>query len=84
MRTIFQNHSKSYIKTKGGKYSFEPICKVFSNQWHNMLQFNQAKTPQQNGVAKKMNHTFLDKVKSIMLENGTPNHLCAKAISTIP
>jgi hypothetical protein len=49
-----------------------------------MLQFNQGKTPQQNGMAKKMNHTFLDKAKLIMLENGTPNHLCAKAISTIP
>jgi hypothetical protein len=33
-----------------------------------MLQFNQAKTPQQNGVTKNMNHTFLDKAKSIMLE----------------
>jgi hypothetical protein len=48
-----------------------------------MLQFNQARTPQQNGEAKKMNRTFLDKAKSIMFESGTPNHLYAKAISTI-
>ncbi len=48
-----------------------------------MLQFNQARTPQQNGVAKKMNHTLLNKAKSIVLESGTHNHLCAKVISII-
>jgi transposase InsO family protein len=46
-------------------------------------QFTQAKTPQQNAVVERMNHLLLDKAKSMMLENGTPNHLWVEVISIV-
>jgi hypothetical protein len=45
-------------------------------------QLTQPQTPQQNGVAKHMNRSLLDKTRSIMLKNKTPNVLLTKVFAT--
>ena len=38
--------------------------------------------PQQNGVAKRMNRTVLDKVRSMLKESGLPKRFWAEAMTT--
>jgi len=45
-------------------------------------QLTQSQTPQQNGVAKHMNRSLLDKTRYIILKIKTPNVLLTKVFAT--
>lgn len=40
------------------------------------------RTPEQNGVAEKMNHTLLDMTRCLLIESSIPNELWADAVAT--
>ena len=41
------------------------------------------RTPQQNGVAERLNRTILDKVRSMLIDQKVPHTFWAEAIATI-
>jgi transposase InsO family protein len=65
---------------KGGKHLSNEFVKLCQNSGI-IQQFTQTKTPQQNVMVERMNHSLLDKARSTMFENGTPNHLWVEAIN---
>jgi hypothetical protein len=67
---------------KGGEHLLNEFVKHYQNSGI-IQQFTQAKTPQQNVVVERMNDLFLDKARSIMLENDTPNHLWVEVINIV-
>jgi hypothetical protein len=70
-------HEKKRCFVTKMSHPFFNIVKIITSYNNSPKQ----KTPQQNWVAKKMNHSFLDKATSMVFKNGTPNHFWVEAIN---
>ncbi|KAH9704158.1 hypothetical protein KPL70_011349 [Citrus sinensis] len=65
----------------GGEYTngeFLAFCKQEGIQ----RQFTVAYTPQQNGVAERMNRTLTERIRAMLMTAGLPNSFCAEAAKT--
>lgn len=65
----------------GGEYVSKEF-KDFLIQNGISRQLTVPRTPQQNGVAEKMNHTLFDMTRCLLLDSGIPNELWADAVTT--
>lgn len=57
---------------------FDQLCKKDGILRHKTVSY----TPQQNGVAKRINMTILDKVRCMVISSGVPKVLWGEAIMT--
>ncbi|GJZ02853.1 ribonuclease H-like domain-containing protein, partial [Tanacetum coccineum] len=58
-----------------------------SNKWHRRSkgikrEYNNARTPQQNGVAKRKNMTLIEAARTMLADSFIPNTFWAEAVST--
>jgi len=64
-----------YLRTDNGlefcNSDFDNLCKEYGITRHKTVPY----TPQQNGVAKRMNRTLLDKVRCMMISSNIPKSL---------
>lgn len=71
---------KRLRSNNGGEYRSDPlfdICEKFGIAWH----FTVSGTPQQNGVAERMNRTLLDKVQCMLLTSGLGRQYWAEVVT---
>jgi hypothetical protein len=66
---------------RGGKYMSHDFLNYCKQNGINR-ELSQAKTPQQNGVAKKRNQTILDRARSLAVESKLPSYLWTEAVNT--
>ena len=70
-----------YLRTdNGGEYTYKPfleLCKAEGITRH----FTVPKTPQQNGVAERMNRTLLERARSMRLNAGLSKRFWAEAVN---
>ena len=57
--------------------------KDYCNRFGIKHEKNIPDTPQQNGIAERMNHTIMEKVRSMLSNLGFEKHFLAKAMKTI-
>ena len=72
---------KSLISDNGGEYSsdeFKSYCAEYGIRMIKTIP----ETPQQNGVAERMNRTLNERAKSMRLHAGLPKMFWADAVST--
>lgn len=65
----------------GGEYcsnAFKDYCNKFGIKHEKIVP----STPQQNGVAERMNHTIMEKVRSMLSNSGLEKYFWAKSIRT--
>ena len=70
---------KTLHSDNGGEYKsdlFLQFCWYHSIRQH----FTVRETPQQNGVAERLNHTLLEKVRCMMMQSGLPRSFWAEAL----
>lgn len=71
-----------YLRTDNGlefcNHKFDKLCKESGVKRHHTCTY----TPQQNGVAERMNRTIMDKVRSMLSETGLGSEFWAEATST--
>ena len=58
--------------------SFDEFCSQKGILWHRTCAY----TPQQNGVAERMNRTLMEKVRSMLSDSGLPKKFWAEATHT--
>lgn len=58
---------------------FDEFCGRKGIQRHRTCAY----TPQQNGVAKRMNRTIMEKVRSMLSDSGLPKRFWAEATHTV-
>lgn len=58
--------------------AFDVFCKKFGIERHKTCSY----TPQQNGVAERMNRTIMEKVRCLLSESGLEERFWAKAAAT--
>ncbi|KAH9762165.1 hypothetical protein KPL70_000710 [Citrus sinensis] len=57
---------------------FEQCCQEWGVRRHKTIRF----TPQQNGLAERMNRTLIDKTRCLLINSKLPRSLWAEAVST--
>ncbi|KAH9762289.1 hypothetical protein KPL70_000762 [Citrus sinensis] len=57
---------------------FEQCCQEWGVRRHKTVRF----TPQQNGLAERMNRTLIDKTRCLLINSKLPRNLWAEAVST--
>ena len=71
-----------FLRTDNGlefcNTEFDRMCKESGITRHKTVPY----TPQQNGVAERMNRTILDKVRCMMLSSGVPKSFWGEAVVT--
>ena len=73
---------KGLRSDNGGEYLSNDFKQYLSeNGIHHQLTV--AYTPQQNGVAERMNRTLLDLVRSMLHHKSLPKHFWADALATV-
>lgn len=84
-KTLIENQTGNKIKrlrTDNGlefcNQEFDNYCAKSGISRHRTCTY----TPQQNGVAERMNRTIMDKVRCMLAESGMPNVFWAEAAST--
>ena len=72
-----------YLRSdNGGEYcshEFEDYCSTNGIHRHKTIP----RTPQENGVAERMNKTIMECARSMRLYVGLPSHMWVEAINTI-
>ena len=63
----------------GGEYKSDPFLKVCQNEGI-VRHFTVPGTPQQNGVAERMNRTLVDKVRCMLSQSGLSKAFWAEAL----
>lgn len=58
---------------------FDEYCKKYGIERHETCAY----TPQQNGVAKRLNKKLMEKVRCLLNESGLEEHFWAEAASTV-
>ncbi|KAL5547642.1 hypothetical protein UlMin_002873 [Ulmus minor] len=61
-------------------YEFDQFCKDEGIVRHKTVPY----TPQQNGLAERMNRTLLERVRCMLLEGGVPRRFWGEAVNTAP
>ncbi|KAL0411652.1 UNVERIFIED_CONTAM: Retrovirus-related Pol polyprotein from transposon TNT 1-94 [Sesamum latifolium] len=64
----------------GGEYRSDPFEKICKDEGI-VRHFTVRHTPQQNGVAERMNQTLLDKVRCMLSNVGLDRRFCAEAVA---
>lgn len=84
-KMIVENQSEKKVKkliTDNGleycNHYFDKFCRDEGIVRHRTCTY----TPQQNGIAERLNHTIMDKVRSILSESGLDQTFWAEAAST--
>ena len=84
-KALVENHTDKKIKvlrTNNGrefcKNEFEEFCKKCGISWQKTTPY----TPQQNGVAKRMNRTLMEKARSMLSGTGLGQEFWAEAVET--
>ncbi|KAL2487477.1 Uncharacterized protein Adt_32233 [Abeliophyllum distichum] len=60
------------------KDEFDNFCKDKGIERHRSVRF----TPQQNGVAERMNKTIMNKVRCLLISSGVPKGFWGEAVAT--
>lgn len=76
------NTKTQVFKNDNGKEYFHTILGKYFNKNGIVHQSFRFDTPQQNGVAEKKNHRFLEVARSIMFTSNVPKHFWGNAILT--
>lgn len=83
--SLVENQSEKKVKTlrtdNGLEFCnrrFDEFCEAKGIQRHRTCAY----TPQQNGVAERMNRTLMEKVRSILSDSGLPKKFWAEATHT--
>jgi transposase InsO family protein len=83
-KALVENQSGHKLVTlrsdRGGEYTskeFDKYCKEHGIKH----QLTAAYTPQQNGIAKRKNHTILNMTRTMLKEKGLPKQLWAEAVA---
>ncbi|KAL0409123.1 UNVERIFIED_CONTAM: Retrovirus-related Pol polyprotein from transposon TNT 1-94 [Sesamum radiatum] len=84
-KTFVENQTGKRIKTlrtdNGLEFcnkQFSELCDEFGIKRHNTTPY----TPQQNGVAERMNRTLLNKVRCLLISSGLPKTFWGEALLT--
>ncbi|KAL0385668.1 UNVERIFIED_CONTAM: Retrovirus-related Pol polyprotein from transposon TNT 1-94 [Sesamum radiatum] len=84
-KTFVENQTEKRIKTlrtdNGLEFcnkQFSELCDEFGIKRHNTTPY----TPQQNGVAERMNRTLLNKVRCLLISSGLPKTFWGEALLT--
>lgn len=84
-KTLIENQTDKNIKvlrTDNGlefcNFEFDGLCKLSGILRHRTV----AHTPQQNGLAERMNRIILEKVRCMLLSSGLPKIFWGKAVKT--
>ena len=84
-KTMVENNSGRKIKTlrsdNGGEYTSKEFVEYFKREGMRH-EFTIPKTPEQNGVAERMNRTLEECVRSMLSESNLPKSFWAESIST--
>lgn len=79
---VEKGHGLKCLRTDNGleflSNEFEDFCRDKGIRRHRTAPAN----PQQNGTAERMNMTFLERVRCMMITSGTPKKFWAEAVST--
>ncbi|KAH9744296.1 External alternative NAD(P)H-ubiquinone oxidoreductase B4 [Citrus sinensis] len=71
---------KVFQSDNGGEYTSDPFLQVYQNEGIKR-HFTMRHTPQQNGVAERMNRTLLEKVRCMLSDAGLDKKFWAEAVS---
>ncbi len=75
-------HQLKALRTdNGGEYTSREFTSYLQQEGVDH-QFTVPKTPEQNGVAERLNRTILDKARTMMADVSLPKHLWAEAVHT--
>ena len=84
-KTPVETSSRRKLKTlqtdNGGEYTFAEFTMYLKKEGIRH-EFTVPKTPQQNGVAERMNRTFVEAVRSMLSDAQLPKKFWAEALST--
>jgi hypothetical protein len=82
---VVERETNKFLKClridNGGKYcsnTFKEYCNMFDIKHEKTASL----TPQYNGTAERMNHTIMEKVRSMLSNSGLEKHFWAEAVNT--
>ena len=80
METQTGRRIKCFRTDNGGEYKSDPFAKICEDEGI-LRHFTVRSTPQQNGVAERMNRTLLEKVRCMLSNAGLGREFWAEAVT---